>query len=44
MSGAMHEPSKLGAVEDQVDQLFGSEYEHEPVPAQGCSTLLRHRD
>ncbi len=40
MSGAMHEPSKLGAVENQVDHLFGSEYEHEPVPASARRSLF----
>ena len=40
MSGAMHEPSKLSAAEDQADHLFGSEYEHEPVPSSARRSLF----
>lgn len=40
MAGPTQHHSKLEDAEDQVDQLLGNEYEHEPVPAKARRSLF----
>lgn len=40
MAGAMQHHSKLEDAEEQVDQLLGNEYEHEPVPESARRSLF----